>query len=341
MIIRTYAYPRAGLVGNPSDGYFGKTISFVFSNFRAEVTLYESPDLEILANTRDHSRFKNIGHLADDVRQFGYYGGIRLLKATMKRFHDYCVEAGVKLPNRNFTVSYHTNIPSQVGLAGSSAIITACLRALIRFYEVRIPLPIQPSLALSVENLELGISAGLQDRVVQAYEGLVYMDFDRGHMERHGYGRYERLDPATLPPVYIAYRDDLSEGSEVFHNDIRGRFERREPEVIEAMSFWAELTDQVKGLLVDGRGADIGMLLDANFDRRCKIYKISSGNLKMVEVARTVGASAKFSGSGGAIVGTYTDEGMFARLRAVLSPMNVKIFKPAIKLPAPEEIHDP
>ncbi len=341
MIIRTYAYPRAGLVGNPSDGYFGKTISFAFSNFRAEVTLYESPELEILANTRDHSRFKNIGHLADDVRQFGYYGGIRLLKATMKRFHDYCVEAGVKLPNRNFTVSYHTNIPSQVGLAGSSAIITACLRALMRFYEVSIPLPIQPSLALSVEHRELGISAGLQDRVVQAYEGLVYMDFDRGHMEEHGYGRYERLDPATLPPLYIAYRDDLSEGSEVFHNDIRSRFESGEPKVLEAMRFWAELTDHVKGLLVDGRGADIGPLLDANFDRRCKIYKISPGNLKMVEVARTVGASAKFSGSGGAIVGTYTDEGMFARLRAVLSPMNVKIFKPAIKLPAPEEIHDP
>ncbi len=338
MIIRTYAYPRAGLVGNPSDGYFGKTISFVFSNFRAEATLYESPELEILANARDHSRFKNIGHLAADVRQFGYYGGIRLLKATMKRFHDYCMEAGIKLPNRNFTVSYHTNIPSQVGLAGSSAIITACLRALMRFYEVKIPLPIQPNLALSVENRELGISAGLQDRVVQAYEGLVYMDFNREHMEQQGYGRYERLDPARLPLLFIAYRDDLSEGSEVFHNDIRGRFERGEPEVLDAMRFWADLTDRTKRFLLDGRGAGIGPLLDANFDQRCKIYKISPGNLKMVEVARTVGASAKFSGSGGAIVGTYTDEGMYARLRAVLAPMNVKIFKPVLKLPDSEDI---
>ena len=58
----------------------------------------------------------------------------------------------------------------------------------------------------------------------------------------------------------------------------------------------------------------------------------------MVEVARTVGASAKFSGSGGAIVGTYTDEGMFARLRAVLAPMNVKVFKPTFKLPDSEDI---
>ncbi len=188
-----------------------------------------------------------------------------------------------------------------------------------------------------MEHRELGISAGLQDRVVQAYEGLVYMDFNREHMEQQGYGRYERLDPARLPLLYIAYRDDLSEGSEIFHNDIRGRFERREPEVLDAMRFWADLTDKVKARLLDGRGADIGPLLDANFDRRCKIYKISPGNLKMVEVARTVGASAKFSGSGGAIVGTYTDEGMFARLRAVLAPMNVKIFKPALKLPDSED----
>jgi len=43
MLIRTVAYPRAGLVGNPSDGYFGKTISFAFTDFCAEVILYETP----------------------------------------------------------------------------------------------------------------------------------------------------------------------------------------------------------------------------------------------------------------------------------------------------------
>jgi glucuronokinase len=39
MIIKTHAYPRAALIGNPSDGYFGKTIAFTFSNFQAEVTI--------------------------------------------------------------------------------------------------------------------------------------------------------------------------------------------------------------------------------------------------------------------------------------------------------------
>ena len=40
MIIKTVAYPRAALIGNPSDGYNGKTIAFVFRNYSAEVQLY-------------------------------------------------------------------------------------------------------------------------------------------------------------------------------------------------------------------------------------------------------------------------------------------------------------
>ena len=123
------------------------------------------------------SRFRSIHELARDVQLHGYYGGIRLVKATIKRFVDYCEREGLALHERNFSVRYETNIPRQVGMAGSSAIIVATLRCLMEFYGVEIPLHVQPSLVLSVETEELGIAAGLQDRVIQCYEGLVYMDF--------------------------------------------------------------------------------------------------------------------------------------------------------------------
>lgn len=330
MIIRANACARAGLIGNPSDGYFGKTISFVVRNFRAEVLLYETPELEILPNLRDHSRFDSIHALAEDVKLFGYYGGIRLLKATVKRFHDYCTENGLHLHDGNFTIRYHSNIPSQVGLAGSSAIITACMRALCSFYQVTIPKPVLANLILSVENKELSIPAGLQDRVIQVYEGLVYMDFNKELLEKQGYGRYEELDPRLLPPLYIAYRTDLSEGTEVLHNDIRGRYNNGEPAVVEAMKYWADLAEQVKALLLKGDGSKIGPVLNANFDKRRELFKLSDGNIRMVEAARSVGASAKFPGSGGAIVGTYDDEAMFSRLVAKLEPMGVKVIKPVI-----------
>lgn len=43
-----------------------------------------------------------------------------------------------------------------------------------------------------METRELGINAGLQDRVIQAYGGLVYMDFSKENMTR-GHGQYEPL----------------------------------------------------------------------------------------------------------------------------------------------------
>jgi len=331
MIIRATSYPRAGLIGNPSDGYNGKTIAFVFRNFFAEVVLYESPELEILPNTRDHSKFESIGGLAADVGKFGYYGGIRLLKATVKRFHDYCREGGIDLHSENFTIRYRTDIPSQVGLAGSSAIITACMRALMAFYQVSIPKPVLANLILSVETKELGIPAGLQDRVAQVYEGLVYMDFDKELMGRQGWGHYEPLDPAMLPPLYLAYRADLAEGTEVLHNDLRERYNRGDRDVLEAIQEWASLAVQVKDLLKRGQGDAIGPVLDRNFDIRRRVCCVSDGNIRMVEMARSVGASAKFTGSGGAIVGTYTDEKMYRALEESLQSIDVRVLRPTIE----------
>jgi len=330
MIIRYRAYPRAGLIGNPSDGYFGKTIAFAFSNFNAEVVLYHTPELEILPAGRDHSRFLSIRDLHRDVRRHGYYGGIRLLKATVKRFFDYCLENHIQIDERNFTIRYNSNVPTQVGLAGSSAIITACMRSLMAFYQVSIPKPTLANLILSVENNELGIPAGLQDRVCQVYEGLVYMDFDRDLMKRQGYGRYEELDPTLLPPLYIAYRTELAEGTEVFHNNIRSRWEQGDSVVLEAMKTWAGLTEQVRELLCKGEKDKIGPLIDAGFDLRRSIYNISRSNIAMVDAARSAGASAQFTGSGGAIVGVYRDEAMYQELEQRLTAVGVKLFKPTI-----------
>ena len=41
-----------------------------------------------------------------------------------------------------------------------------------------------------------------------------------------GHGAYEQLASSSLPPLYIAYDTRLSETTEIFHNDIQGRFAR-------------------------------------------------------------------------------------------------------------------
>jgi glucuronokinase len=329
-MIETFAYARAGLLGNPSDGYFGKTISLLVKNFRARVLVYPSARIEIKASKADMPVWESLQDVYATTRWRGYYGGIRIIQALLVRLMDYCSEQGIELEDRNFTLEYETTVPLRLGMGGSSAIITAALRALTQYFRLDIPLPVQANLVLQTETIELGVAAGLQDRVIQSYEGVVYMDFSKDIMDRQSYGNYERLDPSLLPDLYIAYRTSLSEGTEIFHNDIRSRWNRGDAEIVNAMRTWASYAEQGKQSLLDRDYEGLDRLIDANFDLRAKIYKIGKGNMEMIETARACGASANFAGSGGAIVGRYQGDEMFQRLTERMRPLGVAVIRPRV-----------
>jgi glucuronokinase len=337
-IIRQRAFARAGLVGNPSDGYHGKTISLLVRNFWAEVTLYDWERIELLLSQDDHSRFDSIDDLVQDVKLHGYYGGIRLIKATIKRFAEFCRrqreagKPGYELHSDKFSIRYESNIPRQVGLAGSSAIIVATLRAMMEFYDVKIPLHVLPSLALSVERDELGIGAGLQDRVIQVYEGLVYMDFaPESMLQDCGFacGRYEPLDPQLLPPLYLAYTRE-SEPGEFFHNPLRARYDAGEPSVVDAMREVAGYAALARQALLQHDADALASLIDKNFDVRQRICQLHPDHVRMIHTARCAGASANYSGSGGAIIGVYRDERMFRELETEFAKIKCAILKPIV-----------
>jgi len=330
--IKTRSFPRVGLVGNPSDGYFGRTIAFTFKNFNAEILLGE--DSTRISFVNRESEFDSVEDLCDNIKLHGYYGGIRLLKAAIKRFRDHCRDERIPVDFDNkFKVTYASDIPQQVGLAGSSAIITATFRALMEFYDVEINNAILPNLIREVETLELKIPAGLQDRVVQVYDSLVFMDFDKERMERDNHGLYEPIQVRTMPHFYIAYRADLSEGTEVSHNRLRYKYDEGDKDAHEAMAFWAELTLTAKKALEEGDSEILFQCINANFDQRRKLYEklkiqIKPEHLEMVERAREMGVSAKFAGSGGAIVGTYRKESDFTKLKQHLEKRDIKVLKP-------------
>ncbi len=330
MIIHTKAHARAALLGNPSDGYFGKTIAFIIRNFTAHVTLWESPELEILDSDEDRSRFKSLDELVRQVRLFGYYGGVRLIKATIKKFAEFFAARNVALPPRNFTIRYRSNIPRLVGLGGSSAIVVATIRALMRFYGLEIPKTILPTLALHAETEELKIPAGLQDRVVQTYEGVVYMDFARHLIESQGYGAYEPLPADCLPNVFVAYSEDQAEGTEVTHSDLRSRFDHGDPTVLNAMKKFAGYAEQGRTALLQGDLRKLGELINANFDLRRSIMALKPGQVAMVELARKLGAPCHFGGSGGAVVGLYSSEKHFAALRHAFRSLGARTIKPRV-----------
>ena len=330
MIITTYAYARAGLVGNPSDGYYGKTISTIIRNFKTTVRLWESPSFEIVPGSGDLGHFNSVDDFLRDVKLHGYYGGMRLIKATVRKFHDYCYAQGIELHQRNFTIAFESDIPRLVGLSGSSAIVCATMRALMQFYNVDIPKYYLPTLILDCEKGELGISAGLQDRVIQVYEGIVYMDFAKDLVTKRGYGEYEQLQLKELPPMYVAFDPIRAEISDVPHRNLRALWDAGDPTVLAAMQTYRQLTDRGHDALLKCDWDELGRVMDDNYDLRCTIMNIAPENHRMVEVARSVGASAKFAGSGGAIVGLYQDGRHYQRISDALAEIGCTVIRPMV-----------
>jgi glucuronokinase len=149
-------------------------------------------------------------------------------------------------------------------------------------------------------------------------------------MESRGYGAYEPLDPDLLPNVYVACRTSLREGTEVFHSNLKERWLRGDPEVVQAMETWAGYAEEGKRCLLEREYGRLDELVNANFDLRARIYRIDKGNMEMVQTARKAGATSNFAGSGGAIVGTYTDVDTFQRLTEYMKPLGVEVIKPKI-----------
>lgn len=332
--IVTSAFARAGLLGNPSDGYHGKAIAFSVRQFQATVRLTPNQFVEIVDPAVTHDdHCPNISEFVKRLDRFGYYNSERLIKAAIHRFSQYC-EGRFELHTRGFSITCETSIPRSVGLAGSSAIITAVMKALMSYYDVAIRPELLASLVLSVETERLGISAGLMDRVIQSLEGMVFMDFSTDAMQDLAgisYGNYQQLTGQSIGEhLYVAWAAHAAEPTEVLHNRLRERYQSGDQDVVAAMSQFARLAERGKHAIESGDIATLNELIDANFDLRASICQLPALHQQMVRLARESGLSAKFCGSGGAIVGVAPDQASYDRAGRALAEIGCQMIRPVI-----------
>ena len=154
------------------------------------------------------------------------------------------------------------------------------------------------------------MQAGLQDRVIQTYEGCMYMDFAQSLLEERGYGDYVRLPIEKLPLLWLAYLADPSNSGKM-HNNIKSRWAQGDQEVVDAMRQFGVFTDQARAALGRKDWKALGEAMSANFALRRRVYgeaTLGEANLKMIAVAEEAGLPVKFPGSGGAVVGMATTE---------------------------------
>jgi len=323
MIISSSVYARVGLAGNPSDGFYGKTLSACVKNWQAFVSIEPRgrEGIIIMPNTAmDTLTYKSLQDLANHTEKYGYYGTLRLIKATCSLFQKQ-YQPEMK-SGYGFSIKYNSTIPRQVGLGGSSALVMALLNCLLEYYQVEITKAEKAHLAWSVENKELGITAGLQDRVAQAYGGLVYMD-----LADPDNGKYEQLY-YELPPAFIAYTNHPCKESGQIHNPIRYRFEQGDREVIETMAKLAKIAQGAKSVLGKGKMDDFGHLMKWNFTTRLGLYgDIGQDNIKMIEIATELDCPVKLPGSGGAVIGLYKDEAQYQQLEQAYYDQGFEIVK--------------
>ena len=308
--IRAHAHPRAGILGNPSDGYGGRVLSLTFTDFEASVELRdEGPTLEELFKRLDEGISEGIE---------------RLTSAAVRRFSK-----SHPLPHTtrlNFTAN--TNIPRQVGMSGSSALILAALRALARLTDRGLSPRELALLAWESETLELGIAAGPQDRVAQAHGGLLEMDFSAPWSA----DSFRHHDPALLPPLFIAWNPNPGEPSGHVHDSVRARYESGEALVVEAMAQFPRFTSDGISALERGDQASFLGCMNANFDTRARIWDLGERDLELISIGREAGCATKFTGSGGAIVCAAPDLSTLEHAEAAYAARALPTLRPT---PAP------
>ena len=127
-----------------------------------------------------------------------------------------------------------------------------------------------------------------------------------------------------------AYSDTGGEPTEVFHNNLRERYLAGEALVVDAMQELVELTDKALHALENAEHDLFSQHMDSNFNIRRSISRLNPFHIKMIESARSCGVSAKYAGSGGAIVGVCRDDEMFEKLKQTLGEIGCQVVRPVI-----------
>lgn len=294
MTVSVAVAARAALAGNPSDGFGGAVVAIPIRTWSATATL-------------------------DDVDQPGPAGvqvvgtgselGLAALEVLRRDFN-------VDLPDAIVTLT--TTIPRSVGLAGSSALAIACLRAIgLRCsmsdkYQAAARLLSDPDalavIALNAENDVLGIAAGLQDRLVQAYDRPLLMEFGAGMGRSIANRRCGRVTPVPESPwpLVIAWRPDASQPSTHVHGPLRDR--RDDPDVQHAMIQLADCARRAAVALRDTDREALAHAMNETWRWRTELVGVDPAHAQMADVLRELGAAVNSTGSGGAVVALAHDD---------------------------------
>jgi galactokinase/mevalonate kinase-like predicted kinase len=281
---------RANLIGNPSDLYGGAVLGCAVP-LRARVTIEPAERLALTSG----------GECAG-------VGGREGLALRGDRFDVARAALGAELEEAGrlpaVRIGYESEIPFGSGIAGSTALLVALLRALAAW---RGAAPSPYALAersRATERRLLGVACGWVDHYLCSFGGLRYVDL-RGKERDDAppgqpYATVEDLAPWVPRLPFVLAFTGVAHHSGSVHAPIRARWERGEPAVVEAYRRMAAIAREGKAALLHGDWAALGALMNENHAATRSLGGSADAVERLVEAALGAGApGAKLAGAGG------------------------------------------
>ncbi len=295
-----HAPARAALAGNPSDGYDGRVVATVITQMSATVTVAPSDTFRVGDTTFATT---------DNLPPYDQTGDAALFVASI-------AIAARRWQVTPCTIQWTTTIPRSVGLSGSSALVIATLKALAEHDQQQLDPQQLPSMALAAEKL-LGITAGLQDRVVQTFGGLQDMTFPRRPARGEAAFTQRLLSPRRELELAVLYDTSAAEPSQVFHGELRQRYDDGDQSVRTAMRSLARAAETASRAVEAGDLRALGVAMNESYDLRAGMSDLSPSHVRLIELVRSCGLAANYAGSGGSVVALITSTAGRDRLAAL------------------------
>ena len=277
---------RANLIGNPSDLYGGAVLACSVAR-RARAAVTSAARLELATG--------GASVCIEGARDLALRGdAFDVARAALA--------AEPELPAAH--IAYESEIPFGSGLAGSTALLAALLRALAAWRGESAGPYDAAERSRAVERELLGVACGWVDHYLCSFGGLRYVDL-RGK-EREGrppgdpFATVEDLS-AHVPrlPFVLAFTG-VSHHSGFVHGPIRARWERGDAEVVKAYERVAEIAREGKTALLRADWERLGALMNENHAIQRRLGGSGESNERLVAAALAAGAlGAKLAGAGG------------------------------------------
>jgi galactokinase/mevalonate kinase-like predicted kinase len=286
-MIRATAPGRAGIIGNPTDGYGGSMIACSIQN-RAQVTIKEAEQL-VVKNSFD----KKIIRWRSDFDNQGDYFDI--VRSILRYFKFYNLKA---------EISINSHIPVQAGLAGSTAVLSSVLSAITAYVDLKFNKYHLAELNRIIELHYMKCQCGYQDAYMTTFGGLNYLDF-RGkenyrELDKELYATVEPLSPFVNKLPFVVAHTGIKHHSGDFHKPLRDRWLEGDKDVVDGYIEIAHIAREGKKALLNEDWEHLAYLMNKNHEIQNSLADSGEQNVYMIKVAKENGAlAAKLAGAGG------------------------------------------